>query len=227
MANVKISELIQINQADIADADIVTLVDIDDTTMAATGSNKRATVLDLAGALSDRLIGFQDFADTATATTPLQITSATGGTVQLTNDASGQLTDGNTNVNATTTVSGVNDLYNSSNNFFEFDSTGLEANDVIGMRIHLKVTPNTVPMDLDINLTFYDDVAGGGTEVFKLNKRLATFSQGAGVEYEIIESINYFIGASILNGSKKVELTTNAACDIVNVGYNVTILKNN
>ena len=60
MANVKISELIQINQADIADADIVTLVDIDDTTMAATGSNKRATVLDLAGALSDRLIGFQD-----------------------------------------------------------------------------------------------------------------------------------------------------------------------
>ena len=227
MANVKISELLQINQADIADADIITLVDIDDTTMAATGSNKRATLVDFAGAISDRLIGFQDFADTTTATTPLQITSATGGAIQLTNDASGVLTDGNTNVNATTSVSGVNDLYNSSNNFFEFDSTGLEANDVIGMRIHLKVTPNTVPMDLDVNLTFYDTVAGGGTELFKLNKRLATFSQGAGIEYEIIESINYFIGASILNGSKKVELTTNAACDIVNVGYNVTILKNN
>ena len=227
MANVKISELIQINQADIADADIITLVDIDDVTMAATGSNKRATVLDLAGALSDRLIGFQDFSDTATATTPLQITSATGGTIQLTNNASGVLTDGNTNVNATTSVSGLNDMYNSSNNFFEFNNTGIEVNDVIGMRIHLKVTPNTVPMDLDVNLTFYDDVAGGGAEVFKLNKRLATFSQGAGVEYEIIESINYFIGASILNGSKKVELTTNAACDIVNVGYNITILKNN
>ena len=227
MANVKISELIQINQADLASSDIITVVDIDDTTMAATGSNKRATVLDFAGAVGDRLIGFQDFADTTTASTPLQITSATGGVIQVTNDASGQLTDGNTNVNATTTVQGVNDLYNSSNQFFEFDSTGLEANDVIGMRIHLKVTPNTVPMDLDINLTFYDDVAGGGTEVFKLNKRLATFSQGAGVEYEIIESINYFIGASIVNGSKKVEVTTNAACDIVNVGYNVTILKNN
>lgn len=227
MANVKISELIQINQADLASSDIITVVDIDDTTMAATGSNKRATVLDFAGAVGDRLIGFQDFADTTTASTPLQITSATGGVIQVTNDASGQLTDGNTNVNATTTVQGVNDLYNSSNQFFEFDSTGLEANDVIGMRIHLKVTPNTVPMDLDINLTFYDDVAGGGTEVFKLNKRLATFSQGAGIEYEIIESINYFIGASIVNGSKKVEVTTNAACDIVNVGYNVTILKNN
>ena len=227
MANVKISELIQINQADLASSDIITVVDIDDTTMAATGSNKRATVLDFAGAVGDRLIGFQDFADTTTTSTPLQITSATGGVIQVTNDASGQLTDGNTNVNATTTVQGVNDLYNSSNQFFEFDSTGLEANDVIGMRIHLKVTPNTVPMDLDINLTFYDDIAGGGTEVFKLNKRLATFSQGAGIEYEIIESINYFIGASIVNGSKKVEVTTNAACDIVNVGYNVTILKNN
>ena len=227
MANVKISELIQINQADLANSDIITVVDIDDTTMAATGSNKRATVLDFAGAVGDRLIGFQDFADTTTATTPLQITSPTGGVIQVTNDASGLLTDGNTNVNATTTVQGVNDLYNSTNQFFEFDSTGLEANDVIGMRIHLKVTPNTVPMDLDINLTFYDDVAGGGTEVFKLNKRLATFSQGAGIEYEIIESINYFIGASIVNGSKKVEVTTNAACDIVNVGYNVTILKNN
>ena len=227
MANVKISDLIQINQADLANSDIITVVDIDDTTMAATGSNKRATVLDFAGALGDRLIGFQDFADTTTATTPLQITSPTGGVIQVTNDASGLLTDGNTNVNATTTVQGVNDLYNSTNQFFEFDSTGLEANDVIGMRIHLKVTPNTVPMDLDINLTFYDDVAGGGTEVFKLNKRLATFSQGAGIEYEIIESVNYFIGASIVNGSKKVEVTTNAACDIVNVGYNVTILKNN
>ena len=227
MANVKISELIQINQADIADADIVTLVDIDDTTMAATGSNKRATVLDLAGALSDRLIGFQDFADTATATTPLQITSATGGTVQLTNDASGVLTDGNTNVNATTTVSGVNDLYNSTNQYFEFDSTGLEVNDIIGMRIHLKVTPNTVPMDLDVNFRFFDDVGGAGTETFQLNKRLATFTQGAGIEYEIVESVNYFIGASIINGSKKIEIQTNAACDIVNVGYNVTILKNN
>ena len=103
----------------------------------------------------------------------------------------------------------------------------MEANDIIGMRIHLKVTPNTVPMDLDLILTFYNDVAGGGSEVFKLTKRLASFSQGAGIQYEIIESINYFIGASILNGSKKIELQTNAACDIVNVGYNVTILKNN
>ena len=227
MANVKISELLQINQADLDSADIITLVDVDDATMAATGSNKRATLVDFAGAVGDRLIGFQDFADTTTATTPLAITSPTGGTIQLTNDSSGVLTDGNTNVNATTTVQGVSDLYNSSNNFFEFNSTGLEANDTIGTRLHLKVTPNTVPMDLDVTLTFYDNVAGGGTELFKLTKRLASFSQGAGVEYELIESINYFVGASVLNGSKKIEVTTNAACDIVNVGYNVTILKIN
>ena len=180
MANVKISELLQINQADLDSADIITLVDVDDATMAATGSNKRATLVDFSGAVGDRLMGFQDFADTTTAATPLAITSPTGGTIQVTNDSSGVLTDGNTNVNATTTVQGITDLYNSSNNFFEFNSTGLEANDIIGMRLHLKVTPNTVPMDLHIILTFYDDVAGGGTESFKLTKRLASFSQGAG-----------------------------------------------
>ena len=118
-------------------------------------------------------------------------------------------------------------MYNSTNQYFEFDSTGLEVNDILGMRIHLRVTPNTVPMDLDVNFRFFDDVGGAGTETFQLNKRLATFTQGAGIEYEIVESVNYFIGASIINGSKKIEIQTNAACDIVNVGYNVTILKNN
>ena len=226
MANVKISDLIQINQADIADADIITLVDLDDTTMAATGSNKKATLIDFAGAVGDRLVGWQDYSDTTTATTPLQITSATGGTIQLTNDSSGVLTDGNTSVNATTTVSGVNDLYNSSNNFVEYNSTGIEVNDVILFRTHIKVTPNTVPCDVDLKFTFYDDVAGGGTEQFSLLKSVKTISANAGTQVDIIDQINYFIGASIINGSSKIEVITTAAADIEVVGYNINIIKN-
>ena len=226
MANVKISELIQINQADIADADIITLVDLDDTTMAATGSNKKATLIDFAGAVGDRLIGWQDYADTATATTPLQITSAIGGTIQLTNNASGVLTDGNTSVNAITTVSGVNDLYNSSNNYVEYNATGIETNDVILFRTHIKVTPNTVPCDVDLKFTFYDDVAGGGTEQFSLLKSVKTISANAGTQVDIIDQINYFIGASIVNGSSKIEVITTAAADIEVVGYNINIIKN-
>lgn len=226
MANVKISDLLQINQADIADADIITLVDLDDTTMAATGSNKKATLIDFAGAVGDRLIGWQDYADTTTATTPLQITSATGGTIQLTNDSSGVLTDGNTSVNATTTVSGVNDLYNSSNNFIEYNSTGIEVNDVILFRTHIKVTPNTVPCDVDLKFTFYDAVAGGGTEQFSLLKSVKTISANAGTQVDIIDQINYFIGASIINGSSKIEVITTAAADIEVVGYNINIIKN-
>ena len=226
MANVKISDLIQINQADIADADIITLVDLDDTTMAATGSNKKAALIDFAGAVGDRLIGWQDYSDTTTATTPLQITSATGGTVQLTNDASGVLTDGNTSVNATTTVSGINDLYNSSNNFLEYNSTGIEANDVILFRTHIKVTPNTVPCDVYLKFTFYDDVAGGGTEQFNLQKSVKTISANAGTTVDVIDQINYFIGASIVNGSNKIEVITTAAADIEVVGYNINIIKN-
>jgi hypothetical protein len=226
MANVKISELLQINQADLDSADIITLVDVDDATMAATGSNKRATLLDFAGAVGDRLVGWQDFADTTTSVAPLQITSATGGTIQLTNDSSGILTDGNTNVNANSTVSGVSDLYNSSNNFVEYNATGIEANDVILFRTHLRITPNTVPCDVDMKLTFYNDVAGGGTEQFSLNKHIATITSNAGVVYEVIDDINYFIGASIVNGSNKIEITTNAAADIEVVGYNINIIKN-
>ena len=226
MANVKISELLQINQADIADADIITLVDLDDTTMAATGSNKKATLIDFAGAVGDRLIGWQDYSDTTTATTPLQITSATGGTIQLTNDSSGVLTDGNTSVNATTTVSGVNDLYNSSNNFVEYNATGIETNDVILFRTHIKVTPNTVPCDVDLKFTFYDDVAGGGTEQFSLLKSVKTISANAGVAVDVIDQINYFIGASIVNGSSKIEVITTAAADVEVVGYNINIIKN-
>ena len=226
MANVKISELLQINQADIADADIITLVDLDDTTMAATGSNKKATLIDFAGAVGDRLVGWQDFADTTTATTPLQITSATGGTIQLTNDASGVLTDGNTNVNASSTVSGVSDLYNSSNNFIEYNGTGIEANDVILFRTHIKVTPNTVPCDVDLKFTFYDDVAGGGTEQFSLLKSVKTISANAGTAVDVIDQINYFIGASIVNGSSKIEVITTAAADVEVVGYNINIIKN-
>ncbi len=226
MANVKISELLQINQADIADADIITLVDLDDTTMAATGSNKKATLIDFAGAVGDRIVGWQDYADTTTATSPIQITSATGGTAQLTNDSSGVLTDGNTNVNAITTVSGVSDMYNSSNNYVEYNATGIETNDVILFRTHIKVTPNTVPCDVDLKFTFYDDVAGGGTEQFSLLKSVKTISANAGTEVDIIDQINYFIGASILNGSSKIEVTTTAAADVEVVGYNINIIKN-
>ena len=119
MANVKISELGQIIQADIDSADIVNLVDVSDDTMAATGTNKRATVEDFAGAVSDRLIGFQDFADTTTPVTPLQITSPTGGVIQLTNDASGQLTDGNTSVNAGNSLKNTRDWSTSNERRFK------------------------------------------------------------------------------------------------------------
>lgn len=227
MANVKISELTSINQSDIDSSDIIDLVDISDDTMAATGTNKKTTLLDFAGAMQKRSAGWQDFADTTTDVTPLEITPATGGEVQLTNDSSGTLTDGNTNTNANTTVIGINDLYNSSTNYLEFASTGIEANDVISLRIHVKVTPNTVPMDLDVDLRFFTEVAGGGANAFDLNKRLATFTKGAGVQYEIIETINFFIGASIIDGSCGLFCVTNAACEITNVGYNINILKNN
>ena len=61
--------------------------------------------------------GWQDFADSTTATTPITV-DVGGGTVQLTNDNGGTLTDGNTTVNATTTMLGTNDIWSTGINGF-------------------------------------------------------------------------------------------------------------
>ena len=56
-------------------------------------------------------VGWQDFADGTTATTPLEITGLTGGSVILTNDTSGSFTDGNVHDNSTTTPEGITDIW--------------------------------------------------------------------------------------------------------------------
>ena len=58
MANKRISELTSITGANLADADLLVVVDVSDTTMASSGTNKKITMAELAkdSALTDNLI---------------------------------------------------------------------------------------------------------------------------------------------------------------------------
>lgn len=220
----KISDLTQGNQSAIDKLDKVVFVDVDDTSMAASGTTKFATVGDLAGAVGRNLIGRQNFADTATATTPLEITSITGGSVKLTNNASGTLTDGTTITNSASTIEGLNDLWNSTAHTIDFGN--LEENDTLIVRVGTKVTPNSVSADYKLRVDFYDGAGATGTKEFDITYPYITITDAA-VETDVEEDIRWFIGNSIVGGSCEIFLLCNQATDVEVVGFDILILKNN
>ena len=175
--------------------------------------------------------GWQDFADTVTDSTPLVQSNISGGSVQLTNNASGNFTDGNTIFNLETTLVDnntgvpVNDTWDSSSNTIQFKDTGLKVNDNILARVHVKVSPNIVPQNFKLLFEFYDDVAGGGNFIFPLSKHLSEVSTNSGAYTEYIQEIRFFIGASILDGSCKISVVGESAFEIKVVGFNFLIIR--
>ena len=173
---------------------------------------------------SRSIAGWQDFADSETATTPLLLNSG-GGTVQLTNDNNGILTDGNTNINANTTMRGVTDIWRTTDNVFSFKNTGVIANDTHFVRIHLAVTPLIVPLDHSIALDFYASEDGTGPRMFGFSTKLATRTSQAGVEQEHIIDQRYFVGESITEGSLKLSYIGNTASSIRVIGWNTLMIR--
>ena len=176
--------------------------------------------------LSDEITksGWQDFADSATQSTPLQVTSVNGGVLQLTCDNGGTLTDGNTNYNENTTMNRVIDIWNTTSNTIQFKDTGVKANQNIFARIHVEIAANVVPADFKIVLDFYSEENAGGTKVFSLEKHLDEITTSAGSYEEYIEEFRFFIGESILNGSATINIIGTKAFDIKVVGFNFLII---
>ena len=170
--------------------------------------------------------GWQDFADLTTQTTPLQVTSVSGGSLQLTCDNEGVLTDGNTNYNENTTMDDVKDIWSTTSNTIQFKGTGLQVNQNVFARIHVKISPNVVPADFDIELDFYTEENAGGTKAFSLKKHLDEITTSAGVFEEYVEEFRFFIGESILNGSATINIIGTKAFDVEVVGFNFLIISN-
>ena len=174
---------------------------------------------------SNYVHGFQDFADSITASSPIQQTNIEGGTIDLTNDAGGVLTDGNTNVNSSTTLKGDTDTWNSNSNTIQFNDTGLKANDNILYRIHLEISPNIVPLNMNLDIDFYTEEDAGGSFAFSLRKDIIWFHNNEGVfKTRIIEG-RYFLGESIINGSAKIKVQGDSAFECKVVGFNRFIIR--
>lgn len=167
--------------------------------------------------------GWQDFADAATQTTPIVQSNVAGGTVQLTTDNNGTLTDGNTTVNADHTLRGVNDIWNTTSNTIQFGSTGLQKNDMIDARIHLEISPNVIPQDFTLILEFFDGLDGTGTKVFELVSDVQSFISNAGTYTELLLERRFFIGDSIKDGSCVVNLKGSSSFAVKMKGFNFEI----
>ena len=172
-----------------------------------------------------QLIGWQDFADTATTSNPIAQALVNGGEVQLTNNNSDTLTDGDTSVNSETTAKGVNDLWSTQSNTFVFGGTGIEKNDLLSLRIHLKISANIISQDFSLRFDFYDQINGLGTKQFSLTQQASIETLGAGVFRERILTIDAFVGESILNGSAKLFLVGTKSFEVEVVGWNIRIFK--
>ena len=172
------------------------------------------------------LIGWQDFADSNTSeSNPLIQSNVSGGEVHLTNNNNGTLTDGNTNVNAETTIKGLNDLWSTTSNTLVFKDTGIEKNDIFDIRIHLKISSNIISQDFGLRIEFYDDVDATGNQVFSLSKYISTESLSAGVFRERVTNMSGFFGESILNGSAKIYLVGSKSFEVQVIGFNIQIFK--
>ena len=170
--------------------------------------------------------GWQDFADSATQATPLQVTDINGGELQLTCDNEGVLTDGNTNDNQTTTMDNVNDIWNTTSNTIQFKGTGLKANQNIFARIHMELSPNIIPSKFDVRLDFYSEENAGGNLVFSLKKSIDEITATAGLFEEYIEEFRFFVGESIINGSATINIVGSQPFLAKVVGFNFLIISN-
>ena len=175
---------------------------------------------------SAQLIGWQDFADSNTSeASPLVQSNVNGGELHLTNNNNDTLTDGNTTVNGETTLEGVNDLWNTTTNTFDFKDTGLGKNDIVNFRFHTNISASIINQDFGVRLDFYDDLGGTGNFIFSLSQHVATETLSAGVFRERLTQLNVFIGESILNGSAKAYLVGTKSFEVEVIGWNLQIFK--
>lgn len=178
------------------------------------------------GLISSSILGWQDYADSNTSQlNPISQLNISGGEVQITNNNNDTATDGNTNVNAETTVRGLNDLWNTSTNTFDFKDTGIEKNDLFFIRFHLNISANIIPQDFEVRIDFYDDIGGQGNYVFSLRKSGKTINESAGVFQEDFMYVEGYVGESILNGSGVAYLKGSSAFELEVIGHKINITK--
>lgn len=99
-------------------------------------------------------VGFWDYNDTATSTTPIAITAANT-EYQLTNNGAGVYT------NTAYGLTGVTNIYNTTTNYFNFSS--LKLGDTVDIRVEFEVTTGSASNEIGLLMEL-----GIGTTAYKL-----------------------------------------------------------
>lgn len=130
---------------------LVHIVDTDDDTSDPKGTSKQHTVEQLAKGVSNIHVGFFDYNDLDTATTPIVVTAATS-PKKLTNDELGDFT------NKDFAPDAVTDVWLEATN--EFDWSELALGDMIDIRVDIEVTTTVPNQSVQVDLR----LASGGFE---------------------------------------------------------------
>ena len=157
-------------------------------------------------------IGFFDYNDLATQTTPISVTANTD--TKLTNDTLGAYT----NINYP--PYGVSSLWDATTNRFNFSQ--LSIGDTIDVRVHLQVTTTTSNQTYKIGAKF-----GIGSASAFDNIIFTDQAKTAGV-HEVSFVAPFYIGeANILNNPAELYINTDASASVKVDGWYIRVLRRN
>ena len=154
-------------------------------------------------------IGFFDYNDDATSTTPISVTGGAG-YVTLTNDELGP------NTVKTYAPEGVIDVWDASNDRFNFSD--LKLGDQLTVRIDIEVTTSSANQVVDVALEL-----GSGGSPYDL-KFISTQYKTAGA-HDIAMPVDFYMGnANTLNNYGLIKIQSDDDCDVVVRGWYCKVL---
>lgn len=159
------------------------------------------------------VIGYADYNDTATATTPISVTA--GVPVYLTNDALGSYTK-----NALQEGIVHSELWNSTDNKFNWVGAGLQADDMVDIRLDIEVTTTSANQDFRVVLEMNTDGASYDIPFVDSGVKVAGALD--------VNSYNgvYMGDSATLNGKSRFRLESDGTATIVVRGWYVKVITN-
>lgn len=134
-------------------------------------------------------MGFWDYNDTATASTPISITLANT-EYQLTNNGLGA------NTLKTYRLPSIAEVFNTSTNYFQF--TGLQLGDTVDIRLDFEITTASANNVIDVIMEF-----GIGASPYKITFDQRYFKSAA--VHKVVVPINFYIGNTLtLNNPARI-----------------------
>ena len=163
-----------------------------------------ANFTELYGEVAIKKYGFFDYNDLATATTPLVVTGG-GGFTYLTNDELG------VNTNKTYPPTGVADVWDSSNNRFDFSELTLGSE--VRYRIDLSVTTSAVNQEIDLEIEL---AIGGSAYSLSVAQR---YYKTAGTYPLVVYNSVYIGDANTGSNYGKFRMQSDQGVDVVVNGW--------